>query len=275
MLAEQTLDNRPKSELAAPTDTMAQVYTQYYKTGYYSQRYPSVSPYLLKRVIDALEGRNCILDFGCGNGRYLLPLLEHTNARIVGFDICETAIEQARERLANHPGRDRVTLICGDFDSCPEIDAAISMFGVISHIPGRAERVGTLAKIRQRMATRTTPRLVVSVPNLQRRFRKEQQAQRMKVVPGVFAGKPLEPNDITYCRETPDHQVLWLYYHLYNEGTLREDLKEAGYAVRSVTPESVLTEFTITHSTNYARFDDILRRVVPTAAGYGLLAVAD
>lgn len=260
---------------AEPAGSMREAYTQYFTSGYYAARYPSVSAFILRRVLKALQGCRRVLDFGCGNGRYLLPLLEQSDAEYVGYDICPAAIEQTRARLADHPARDRVTLVCGDIREVPPCDGAISMFGVLSHIPTRAARLDSLRSMRRIMGDASRRRLVVTVPNMYRRFWKAMLAVKLGMVPKIYEGKPLETNDIIYSRVTEDNQVLWLYYHLYRPATLRRDLEDAGFTVRSLTPESLFTESDITHSARLARLDEVARRVAPAGLGYGIFSVCD
>lgn len=52
-----------------------------------------------------------VLDYGCGPGNDLVGLLEHsTPRRIIGMDVASSSLEQARARVALHPGHDRVEL---------------------------------------------------------------------------------------------------------------------------------------------------------------------
>jgi hypothetical protein len=61
---------------------------------------------------------------------------------------------------------------------------------------------------------------------------------------------------------------------VYFSGTFRRDLSEAGFSVKKLEAESVLTETTISHSLRWAVVDDVARRMVPATAGYGLYAMS-
>lgn len=253
-------------------DAMVETYRKYYTSGLYDNRYPDVSPFALERVVKDLKGSTRILDFGCGTGRYLMRMLEHTDAELIGFDVCAIALEKLRKRLENHPQRHRVRLICGDFNECPDYDGAMSMFGVLSHIPTRAGRLASLRGIRQRL--QVGGRFVASVPNGMRRYHKENFLRHIGLGPREFEGTPLEPNDIAYSRLTDDGARLDLYYHVYFGGTFRRDLSDAGFSVNKLEAESLLTETTISHSLRWAVVDDVARRMIPAMAGYGLYAVS-
>ncbi len=253
-------------------DAMVETYKKYYTSGLYDSRYPDVSPFALERVLKDLGDCRRILDFGCGSGRYLMRMLEHTDAELIGFDVCAVALEKLRQRLENHPQRHRVRLVCGDFNECPDYDGAVSMFGVLSHIPTRATRLATLRGIRSRL--QPNGRFIASVPNGMRRYHKENLLRRIGLGPSHFEGTPLETNDIAYSRVTDDGARLDLYYHVYFSGTFRRDLTDAGFSVQKLEAESLVTETTISHSLRWAVLDDAARRVIPAMAGYGLYAVS-
>lgn len=259
----------------APSVSTIDAYQVYYASGFYDQRYPTVSQPILRRLIADLEGRKRILDFGCGSGRYLVPLLERTNAEIIGFDICPQAIENTRRRLANHPERHRATLICGDFSQVPEVECAVSMFGVMSCIPNRNQRIATLKGIRDRI---TTPekRFVLSVSNAYRRLLMDQIARGLNLSPNIFEGEPLEADDVVYKRVTPGtNEEIWMFSHLSRPTTFKAELNAAGFRVRRLSAESVMSQYTVTHSPRLAMIDSILTRIVPAFCGYDMYAVAD
>lgn len=64
---------------------MNKLYDYYYASHEYSRRYPkpnrSTLEFLLRNGAEKAEN---ILDYGCGNGRYALPLLQQTQAQWSG-----------------------------------------------------------------------------------------------------------------------------------------------------------------------------------------------
>jgi len=253
-------------------------YDRYYSTGLYNSRYPVPNPHLLSLVLDEIGpagGR--VLDFGCGNGRYALPLTQRPGMRVFGYDISDEAIrelgrrydEMASAGLAASP----LETLSGDLakleqrlDGDAEFDIVMLMFGVLGHIPQRAKRVAVLRSLSQRLAP--GGRLIVSVPNRARRFRREQDAAR-----DLINQKVLEPGDIYYQRTAGADQID-LYYHLYSPAEFRAELTEGGFAVRELKAESVLSERMVLASPAGAKVDRLLRKVTPVSLAYGMVAVA-
>lgn len=81
------------------------------------------------------------LDVCCGTGaalRYLRPLCRQ---RVVGLDLSQGMLDEARRRLADAPGRAPLELVRGDALSLPwreEFDVVTS-FGAFGHIPQEDE----------------------------------------------------------------------------------------------------------------------------------------
>jgi tRNA (uracil-5-)-methyltransferase TRM9 len=258
------------------TREMIQAYEEYFRSGVYAARYPVANEHSLD-VILAHGGREArrILDFGCGTGRYITALLRTTAAEITGFDVCPAAIQGLKEHLTYHPEARRVQTVLGSFsqlESQAPFDVAICMFGVLSHIVRRPDRVQTLKRLGQLL----TPegRLIVSVPNANRRRILEQAKRRLQV---ITEGPPMDGSfrtgDVTYTRTLGDQKVE-LFYHLYTLERFQSDLTKAGFDIEVMQPESVFPEAGITHSRWLNRIDSALLKVCPTALGYDLLAVA-
>lgn len=112
------------------------------------------------RLLDA-QREEAILDIGCGNARDILPMLR-AGARIVGIDLSEGMIQQARQELAA-AGCPDVELEVGDtihlrfqahsFDKvlCSE---------VIEHIPEASTALREIHKV-----LKPGGRLILSTPN--------------------------------------------------------------------------------------------------------------
>ena len=147
----------------APGAGLAAAYDAYFASQVYDRRYPAPNPstldFLRRWIRVGAEGR--VLDLGCGNGRYALPLLETGAFSLVGCDISAAALQAFRSRLQHHPARGRVLLLRGEAASLPPgpaFDAVMMMFGVLAHIDARADRVATLQALRRR--TRAGGRLL-------------------------------------------------------------------------------------------------------------------
>ena len=268
-----TIQNASNSEVAA----IARAYERYFASGFYDQRYPRHNAQSLATILKVGRGARAILDFGCGDGRYILPLLHTTTAQLYAYDICPVALSSLERRIAGEPGRDRVRTILGpqeDYTGGAPIDLAIIMFGVLGHIPGRANRVATLRRIRDLLTREGAGNLVVSVPNAARRFRVEQQEHKAALAAGTPRPPAREEGDILYSRQHEDERIE-LFYHLYSPEMLTGELRDAGFRGIRLQAESVWPESGVTRFGTLAMLDRLLRPVTPPGLGYGILATAE
>jgi tRNA (uracil-5-)-methyltransferase TRM9 len=240
---------------------MRRSYDRYYETGLYDSRYPVPNRHMMDVIVTELGpagGR--VLDFGCGSGRYALPLSCRPGVEVFGYDVSAVAIEELRRgaewtTLSGDPAP-RLELLCGTMADLERrlqgdrgFDLVMLLFGVLGHIQGRGGR------------------LIATVPNRARRFQAEQR--RMRSHPG----DALQPGDIHYWRGD-DGEAIELYYHLYSPAEFCGELAEAGFALSRLEPESVLPERAVLNSRCCASLDTALRRIVPVALAYGFVAVA-
>lgn len=255
-------------------------YGEYYKSGYYARRYPICNRSSLAFIRSCLGTEDRVLDFGCGNGRYVLPLLEERQIRIVAYDVCPDAIAGLMGRLEQHPSRERVTPVCGQSELLSDhgpFDLAIAMFGVLSHIPSRDERLGALRLIRERLKDGKKSRLLLSVPNIYRRFvgLHIKSAMRRWLATDRGSANDLDDiRDILYSRRANGTDIR-LYYHLYDPEDLQADLQAAGFGNVRIHAESVLPESAVTRSSLLEMVDRALLPMTPSRLGYGLMAVAE
>ena len=245
-------------------------YDRYFASRLYDQRYPRPNPSCLALIVDEIrqQGRR-VLDFGCGNGRYTAPLLERTDAALVAYDISPEAIRELSQRQAPHLESGRLQPVLGDLTALREaaksgerFDLAIMMFGVLGHISPQTLRQEALTTIRNLL--RPGGRLIVTVPNIRRRFLKEQTvAQR----------RGLEPGDIFYRRRAND-RTIHMYYHLYTRKEFQQELEQTGFHLVRLRAESVLPESGVVKSMPLRWLDRLLIPVTPLRYAYGFLAVA-
>jgi SAM-dependent methyltransferase len=252
-------------------EDIAENYNRYFASRLYDQRYPRPNPSCLALIMNEIRQQGTrVLDFGCGNGRYAAPLLERTDAALVAYDISPEAIRELSQRQAPHLESGRLQPVLGDLAALREatgagerFDLAIMMFGVLGHIFPRALRQEALATLRDLL--RPGGRLIVTVPNVQRRFLKEQTAARQR---------GLEPGDILYRRRTHD-RTIHMYYHLYTLEEFQQELKQAGFHLVRLRAESVLPESGVVKSTPLRWLDQMLAAATPLRYAYGFLAVAE
>jgi len=239
-------------------------YSKYYGSGAYDRRYPRANHFTLEAIRYILEQAHSktaptskILDFGCGSGRYTIPLAPHCKT-IVAYDPCPEAIN-----LLNRQSQQNVmpTQDLGDVLRAAPYDMVVCIFGVLSHIPERQARLDTLRFLRRCLAADGL--LFVSVPNRLRRFHKEQLASVLER--GDFSGR------IDYRRGCVDQSIP---YYLYTATSLRSELEECKFSVKSVKAESLLPERLVTNSDRALELEKNLLRKIPPWLGYGLLAIA-
>ena len=250
---------------------IAENYNHYFASRLYDQRYPRPNPSCLALIVDEIRQQGSrVLDFGCGNGRYAAPLLEHTDAALVAYDISPEAIRELSQRQTAHLESGRLQPVLGDLAALREaaksserFDLAIMMFGVLGHIASRAARQEALTILRGLL--RPGGRLIVTVPNIQRRFLKEQIAARQR---------NLEPGDILYRRRAND-RTIHMYYHLYTLEEFQQELEQAGFHLVRMRAESVLPESGVVKSMPLRWLDRLLITVAPLRHAYGFLAVAE
>jgi len=252
---------------------MQSAYDRYYGSGLYDQRYPHPNDRTLSVIMaEAKRARN-ILDFGAGDGRYAIPLLNRTKATIFAYDICGSALATLRDRITDPAEAARLHLVHGpnnDYSNGAPIDLALVMFGVLGHIPHRADRIATLGRIRESLKGSNPGRLILSVPNAKRRFYAEQRGTH---VGGTWRGVTLEQGDIVYQRQA-ESEAIELFYHLYTPADLRDEVRAAGFDILSMSSESVLPEAAVTGSRTNAVLDRLLCPFVPPSLGYGIIVTA-
>lgn len=256
---------------------MRRTYDLYFLGGDYRRRYPRPNAATLACVLTN-GGRDAqrILDFGCGDGRYCMALLERTRAHVTAYDISASSLIALNARLSGTPLRGRVSLAGTDMSQLLQTyaapyDVVLMLFGVLSLIGDRAARIESLSQLRR--LTADDGRLVISVPSIARRrpleLLRHAWARRQR-----RARPPLdEGGNIRFTREVGG-KPLTFFYHLYGVRDLREELSRAGYAVLRCEAESLLPEWCVTQSRMLGWLDRNLCRRLPAVLGYGIRIVA-
>lgn len=254
-------------------DAQAQGYARYFASGSYEARYPRPNRLTLARTLRLLPAPRDepidILDYGCGQGRYLVPLLRRRpDLRALAYDPCAQALATLDDRLGTLGLRGRVRLVSGDVDDVAtaaarngfELRLAVLLFGVLGHVQPPPERTRVLRGLAALLAP-AGGRLALSVPNERRRFRSRARA----------AGDA----DIMYRRDLGDGSSVQLGYHLYRSGELLTELQAAGFAPIRIATESVASESAVTTSAWLGRLDAAVATWCPARWGYGLFAAAE
>ncbi|KXF83054.1 class I SAM-dependent methyltransferase [Enterovibrio coralii] len=247
------------------TKSIAQSYDDYFEFGLYDTRYPRANKRVLKLISQLINKHNVtnVLDFGCGNGRYLAPLLNKTSSTFMGFDISKVALAKASALQVIHPKRLK---LFNKHDALQqhivkEGAPALTMllFGVLGHIKVEQQRISLLKWLNRNMAE--NGRILISVPNRNRRFFCHQLSNTSN------------KSDIEYERNYLGKKIP-LYYHLFSKQELKKHLEMAGFEVERVVAESMLPESWVIHSPSLSLLDEILCQILPASFGYGLIAIA-
>jgi SAM-dependent methyltransferase len=265
-------------EGAAQSDTqavMTSLYDHYFACKDYQKRYPAPNAATLEFLFKhgaANAGR--ILDFGCGNGRYALALLESTAASVIGYDISTSAIDEFNRFLEKTRFRPRVQLLTGPREVLAGVghfDVVLLLFGVLSHIGGQADRLEVLRHLRSMMEPQG--RLVLTVPSMWRRRPLELLSAAFQRLTGRAQGVQAEAGNIEFTRLLGDVPHTF-FYHLYSVRRLRQELQASGFEIVEMDAESVLPEWLITQYPAVGRLDAVVSRFLPAFLGYGIRAVA-
>lgn len=254
---------------------MRRTYDMYFLGGGYRRRYPRPNAATLDFVLaHGARDAERILDFGCGDGRYCLALLERTCAHVTAYDISASSLIALHARAMNTPYRKRLTL-AGDDISQLECDASydlvLMLFGVLSLVGDRAARAETLSKLRRLMHGQS--RLVVSVPSIWRR----RPIELIRYATLRMAGRarpPFDEGGNIFFSLSAEGQRLTFFYHLYSLRDLHADLSAAGFAVLRCEAESMLPEWCVTQSRLLEWVDRRLCAWLPAVCGYGLRVLA-
>lgn len=254
---------------------VAHAYDGYYRIGLYRRRYPSANPKvlsLLQQLSQSFTPQQVILDFGCGWGRYLLPLRHLTQATLIGHDISEVALSQLQhqlKRLSSTSEPVKLTNTEAELKTQLGHDKPASLicvlFGVLAHIPSCVQREHTLRFLYHQLDS-DQGRIVLSVPNRYRRFFCLQFW-------GWLKKRCNRSADIVYSREDSG-QMITLPYHLYSPAEFIGELQSAGFEIERFESESIFAEKWVIHSSFLGAIDRFLCRLLPVWMGYGLLVVA-
>jgi tRNA (uracil-5-)-methyltransferase TRM9 len=243
-------------------------YSSYFSSGHYDSRYPRPNSHVLFLIGQVLQGTGLehVIDFGSGNGRYVIPLLQRYAITATAIDRDDVARAQLAERAMRAGVIERLT-IHADLDELP-VPAArsslvLTMFGVLAHITDTDERRGVLSRLS--VVAGSHGHLVASVPNRARRF--------IGVQLGNFVARTLPAEDVIYSRRFAGRHEHFAY-RLFSTRTLVRELKCAGFAVRALRCESLLPERMVTNSTALGYVDQLLSRHAPAVLGYGIVAIA-
>lgn len=245
---------------------LAAAYHTYFTSGHYDKRYPHPNLTTWHRILLSLPKAAHVIDFGCGSGRYLLPLKDYVG-KAAGFDISAAALALLKERAHQQGWADLGILgpdptALGEYvRDAGQADVVLCLFGVLAHVSDALERQHALARIHAALKPGTGT-LLISVPNKLRRFHAEQR----------HAGA--DADDIIEYQRQMGTTHLTLPYQLYDAQRLTRELAAAGFSVLSLRAESVFPESWLLNHAAARWLDRLLTPLCPAAWGYGILAEA-
>jgi len=171
--------------------------------------------------IDKLPRESVVADFGCGNGRHLIPSAKRCE-RVYGIDISKELLDIVKEKLEKENLRN-VTLINSSLTNLPLEDNSLDSIlyiAALHNIKGRENRIKSLIEVRRTL--KKNKKALISVwSRWQDRFREH----FLKI-------KDKEPSA---KREFGDTNIYWKqdglnvprFYHLYSKEEFTKDLKKA------------------------------------------------
>ena len=244
-------------------------YDSYYASKEYQQRYPHPNigtlAFLQRHVMGQCQK---ILDVGCGDGRYAIPILQGCNANVTGCDISAAALKSFRDAAAAQAISDaRFELLHHSVEQIHQnksFDAMLMIFGVLSHIKKSNARKAMLQKLRQ--LAKPNCKLILSVPSIWRR-------RPWDLLVSAFHHDSTLWGDISFNR-TIAGKTQTFPYHLYSVSTLRLELKQAGWHLVACEAESLFPEWLVTQHERLGKIDHFAQRLLPASLGYGIRAMA-
>lgn len=183
-------------------------------------RKKQVWPELERIAKDVFPGAK-VLDAGCGNGR-LLEVLQDKEIDYSGFDLSPELIELAKKNYPNH------NFFVKDILQVEKIKDKydfIFSIAVISHLPGKKERVKVLQSLAAKL--KEEGRLIISVWDLYRQD-KFKSIIFWSEIKRIFLFNGLEKGDlIFFWKNGKGEKVSKRYYHAFKSEEINYLIKES------------------------------------------------
>jgi SAM-dependent methyltransferase len=253
-------------------------YDHYYGSGLYDARYPRPNPPTYRSALRLARTSSRILDFGAGSGRYTMPFLHATNAFVCAYDISADACRALELQAATADVDTQRLLITDELGAVREAgpyDLVVALFGVLSHIEERENRIDILSSIRSMLSH--GGQFLLTVPHALRRFpmhaSSDDRGSASGGAPSARARRYFPAARPVIYRHHVDGEARPFPYYLFSRRELTAELSAAGFALEALESDSILPERRLARTPALSPVDDLLCRLLPSWAGYGLRAI--
>ncbi len=173
--------------------------------------------------IKTLPSNSFNADFGCGNGRHLLPLANHSK-HAIGLDISERLLSIIQKTLRQNEVSN-TSLVQGDLCQLPFISKSLDHIIYIAALHNIRKKRNRLQSLRElyRVLKPNGTALISVWSKDQKRFKNKHISQN----------KHSEPGDVLiYWRQ---HNLnIPRFYHLYQKEEFKQELQETGFLIKSL-----------------------------------------
>lgn len=124
-------------------------YADFYDVYYADKNYSAEADFVLELASQYTKEPKTLLDMGCGTGRHLAEFVRR-NLKCDGFDLSESMLEQARQRLAGtQVGLSQANLT--SFKNGKQYDLVVSMFAVMGYLTTNEDFLAGLRTAREHL----------------------------------------------------------------------------------------------------------------------------
>jgi hypothetical protein len=208
-----------------------------------------------------------------------MPFLRATNAFVCAYDISADACKALELQAATADAGSQRLLITADLGAvraAGPYDLVVALFGVLSHIEGRENRIDTLGSIRSVLSREGL--LLLTVPHALRRFPlhaspEGRGSEDSRAFARVQARRYFPSARPVIYRHHIENEAMPFPYYLFSRRELISELSAAGFALMVLESDSILPERRLVRRPALTPVDDFLCRLLPSWAGYGLRAI--
>ncbi|MDD3285605.1 MAG: class I SAM-dependent methyltransferase [Patescibacteria group bacterium] len=174
-----------------------------------------------------INSHDQVFDAGCGNGR-LLDYAPISSANYLGFDQSNKLLSFARRQ---HPG---YQFKSGDLSKLQSVAPAsfsvIFCSAVLSHMPGRKERIDALHSFYN--LSLPGGRLIISFWKMKGKYRRQLWHNWWKKLTGHY---PYDWNDLIFpWKDQKGQAVSARYYYCYSRRRFKKDILAAGWKIERI-----------------------------------------